>query len=216
VEQGRWSHTSDRFYSKQILGTPSLRAKAQEKSSGAQSEIWENIAAQNRKMGVASATNAYQDAYSKKENMSYIQNIEQKMKDIPYLHSDTVGVVIGINGEVVSVDVFANPKLFSKQWPKILKSSALSSIRKQKSGILDRNKAAQFLRSFIDRTYHRKAGLDLGTEYSSIDSYANIQALAYERGTVHLSGFPHKKDRIKVIGENRTFQRPFQHRNHIP
>jgi hypothetical protein len=199
VERGRWNETSGGFTSKQNLGTPALRATAQKKSAAAQSEIWERIALDNRKMGVASATEAYQDAYEKEENRAAILKIEKKMKDIPRLQDDTVGVIIGVGGEIVSADIFVNPKLFAKQWPKILKSSALSSLGGPKTSSLERDKAAAFLRSLLDRRYRTQSGLDLGTEYTSSGPDANIQALAYRSGVLHLSGFPQEKDRIKVV-----------------
>jgi hypothetical protein len=155
-------------------------------------------------MGVASATGAYQDAYDKEENRARISKIEEKMRNLPRLHADTVGVVIGLGAEVVSTDIFANPDLFIKQWPKILKSSALSSFGSAKGGSLDRTEAAEFLRSFMDRKYRSQSGLDLGVEYTSIDSEANIQALAYNDGVVHLAGFPQQEDRIKVIRDDRS------------
>jgi hypothetical protein len=199
VEHGRWNQTSNRFYSKQNLGTPALRAKAQAKSPAAQKEIWATIADQNRKLGVTSASDAYQQAFEKEENRALIQKVEKKMQDIPRLHADAVGVVIGLDGEMVSVDIFANPSLFTKQWPKILRSSALSSIQRSNRGTLSRDEAAEFLRSLMDRKYRSKTGLDLGFEYSSADTAANILALSYQERVVHLSGFPQEKERIKVI-----------------
>ena len=83
VEQGRWTHVSQGFSSKKNLGTPALRARAQEKSPSAQSEIWGKIAEENSVMGVASATGAYQDAYDKEENRDRISRIEEKMADLP-------------------------------------------------------------------------------------------------------------------------------------
>lgn len=203
VEQGRWTHVSQSFFSKQNLGTPALRAKAQERSPAAQSEIWGKIAEENQVMGVSSRTEAYQDAYEKDENRARIAKIEEKMRDIPRLHADTVGVVIGLGNEVVSADIFANPDLFLRQWPKILKSSALSSLGTAKGGALDRNAAAGFLRSFTDRKFRSQAGLDLGIEYSSVDAAANIQALAYNESLLHLAAFPQEDDRIKVISDDR-------------
>jgi hypothetical protein len=208
VEQGRWTHVSHSFSSKQNLGTPALRARAQEKSPAAQSEIWTRIAEENQVMGVVSATGAYQDAYEKEENRTRILKIEEKMRDLPRLHADTVGVVIGIGAEVVSADVFANPDLFLKQWPKILKSSALSSFGSVRGATLDRNAAAEFLRSFPDRKYRFQSGLDLGVEWTSIDSEASIQALAHNDGVVHLAAFPQGEDRIKVIRQEQGDQRP--------
>ncbi|OGD17875.1 MAG: hypothetical protein A2W03_17745 [Candidatus Aminicenantes bacterium RBG_16_63_16] len=203
VEQGRWTHISQNFFSKQNLGTPALRARAQEKSPAAQSQIWGKIAEENEVMGVSSSTGAYQDAYEKDENRARIMKIEEKMSGIPRLHADTVGVVVGLGGEVVSADIFTNPDLFLKQWPKILKSSALSSLGSAKGGALDRNAAAGFLESFMGRKYRSQAGLDLGLEYSAIDSAANIQALVYNDATLHLAGFPQDEDRLKVIRDDR-------------
>lgn len=199
VEQGRWHQTSRGFTSKQNLGTPALRAAAQKKGAAAQSEIWERIASENMKMGVGSPTEAYQDAYENEDVRAAIRGIEKKMKDAPFLQDDTVGVVIGIGGEPASVDIFANPGLFAKQWPKILKSSALSSYDGHKGRPLQRERAARFLRSFMDRKYRAQSGLDLGTMYTSSDSDVNIQALAHKNGVIHLSGFPQEKDRIKVV-----------------
>jgi hypothetical protein len=199
VEHGRWSQTSDRFYSKQNLGTPALRAVAQERPASAQSEIWSRIADQNMKMGVSSRTNAFQEAFEKEENRELIQKVEKKLADLPRLHDDTVGVVIGLNGRVTSVDIFVNPGLFAKQWPKILRSSALSSIGHKKGRPLDRSQASRFLQSFLKRRYRSKSGLDLGHEYSSSESDANIQALVYRKSVIHCSAFPQEDDRIKVI-----------------
>jgi hypothetical protein len=199
VEHGRWSATSGQFTSKKNLGTPEMRAKAQKKSPSAQSEIWAGIADQNRKMAVASPTEAYQEAFDKEENLAVIQKIEKKMKVFPRLHDDTVGVIIGLRGKLVSVDIFATPGLFAEQWPKILRSSALSSIGDPGKNDLDRGRAAEFLKSFLDRTYRRQAGLDLGFEYSSTATDAHILALSFQNNIVHLSAFPQEKDRVKVL-----------------
>ncbi len=198
VEHGRWSATSSHFTSKKNLGTPEMRAKAQKKSPSAQSEIWAGIAEQNRKMDVASPTEAYQEAFDKEENQAVIQRIENKMNTIPRLQYDAVGVIIGLRGELVSVDIFANPGLFAEQWPKILRSSALSSIGGRGKSALDRSRAAEFLKSFLDRTYRRQAGADLGYEYTSTASDIHILALSYRGRVVHLSAFPQEEDRIKV------------------
>ncbi len=204
VEHGRWSAASSQFTSKKNLGTPAMRAKAQKKSPSAQSEIWAAIADQNRKMAVASPTEAYQEAFEKEENRAVIQKIEKKMKVFPRLNDDAVGVIIGLRGKLVSVDIFATPGLFAKQWPKILRSSALSSIGDPGKDNLDRGQTAEFLESFVDRSYRRQAGLDLGFEYTSTASDAHIQALSFRDKVVHLSAFPQEKDRIKVLRQDRS------------
>jgi len=199
VEQGRWTITSQNFYSKSNLGTYQLRAKATEKAPAAQSEIWSEVQSQNSRLNVASGTNAYQDAYDKQENKAAIAGIERKMNDDLRLADDTVGVVIGLGGRVVSLDIFANAALFKKQWPKILRSSALSALQGDPSGQVSQKDAADFLKGLAGKEYRRKPALDLGYELETSDSAALAKALVYPEAVIHLSGFPQEEGRKKVI-----------------
>jgi ARG and Rhodanese-Phosphatase-superfamily-associated Protein domain len=203
VEHGRWTQTSGTFTTKGNIGTFALRAKAQLQEVEAQSAIWDKISEENRKMGVAAPTSAYQAAYDAAPNKEKIQVIEEKMAAIPRLYKDTVGVVIALGGRVVSVDIFANPALFTKQWPKILRSSALSALTHETAGVLDQRAAAALLRTFPGQDYQIKKGLDLGMEYASAATETNIKALVYEGGVLHLAAFPQEDERLKVI-EDRT------------
>jgi hypothetical protein len=166
------------------------------------------VAEQNVRVGAASPTGAYQDAYESPANQKTIAEIEAKMASIPRLMKDTVGVVIGLGAEIVSADIFDDPGLFQKQWPKILRSAALSALGRQSKGTLGQTAAADFLKTFVDKTYQAKKGLDLGTEYSSLDAAANIQALVYENAVIHLAAFAQEgaakdsgrtEERLRVI-----------------
>jgi hypothetical protein len=198
VEQGRWTYTSRSFTSKSNLGTYKLRAKAAEQAPAAQSEIWNEVRAQNEKLDVASGTSAYQDAYDKEENKAAISGIERKMNENLRLADDTVGVVIGLGGRIVSMDVFANAALFKKQWPKILRSSALSALQGCSSGHISQKVAADFLKGLAGKEYKRKAALDLGYELETSDSAVMVKALNYKEAVIHMSGFPQGEDRIKI------------------
>lgn len=199
VEHGRWTAVSPNFTTKNNIGTYDLRAKAAGKGEAAQSEIWNSVAEQNVRVGVASPTSAYQDAYEAEGNKRKIQAIEEKMSAIPRLMRDTVGVVIALGGRIVSTDIFADPALFQKQWPKILRSSALSAIGHQGTGKLDQAAAADFLKGLMDKTYQQKKGLDLGIEHSCLDDDVTVQALAFENAVVHLAAFAQEGGRKKVI-----------------
>ena len=196
VEHGRWTQQTSIFYSKKNIGTHALRSIAQQKSQSAQSDIWDHISEKNSEMGVASATGAYQDAYDTEENRAKIQAIEKEMKSIPSLHEDTVGVLIAIGSRIVSADVFANPSLFKKQWPKILRASALSSISSSETGAIGRKEAVEFFRIFLTVPFRTKQGLDLGTEMEGSTETATIHALIINNDVLHLAAFPREKDRI--------------------
>lgn len=202
VEQGRWNFTSSNFYSKENLGTFKLRSVAQTKNPSAQSEIWNQIATENRKMGVTSDSSAYQAAYDKEENKAEILRIEQTFQNVPHLYEDTTGVIIGLAGKIVSVDIFANEGLFKKQWPKILKSSALSSISCNLAGNITQKEAVELLKRFFDLEYIQKPGIDLGIEYTYTDQSLNINSLTQKDKVVHLAGFPQEKERASVIQES--------------
>ena len=207
VEHGRWTQTTGTFTTKGNIGTFALRAKAQKQEPEAQSEIWDKISEENRKMGVAAPTSAYQAAYDAAPNKEKMQVIEEKMAAIPRLYRDTVGVVIALGGRVVSVDIFANPALFTKQWPKILRSSALSALTHETVGRLDQRAAAAMLRTFPAKEYQIKKGLDLGMDYTSVETEANIKALVYQGAVLHLAAFPQEDSRMKVIDDPTDDQR---------
>jgi hypothetical protein len=148
---------------------------------------------------VASPTGAYQDAYESPANKKTIAEIEGRMAEIPRLMEDTVGVVIGLGGRIVSADVFEDTSLFRKQWPKILRSAALSALGLKAKGELKPEAAADFLKSFVDKTYQVKKGLDLGMEYSCLDEAVNIQALGLDGVVIHLAAFA-QEDGKKLPG----------------
>jgi hypothetical protein len=199
VEHGRWTAVTPNFTTRNNIGTYDLRAKAAGKGETAQSEIWNSVAEQNARVGVASPTSAYQDAYEAEGNKRKIQAIEEKMSAIPRLMKDTVGVVIALGGRIVSADIFADAVLFQKQWPKILRSSALSAIGHQGTGKLDQASAATFLKALVDKNYQQKKSLDLGIEYSCLDDDVTVQALAFDGAVVHLAAFAQQGGLKKVI-----------------
>ncbi len=188
VEQNRWQYQSEKFYSKQNLGTWNLRSTAQYAPVGAQSAIWGNIETAQREMGVRSSTNAYQDTYDQKGVRDKIVKHERHFSRIPQLRRDTVGVVVGVGGRIVNADLFANPALFQKLWPKILKSSALAAIGSRRSGSVSQEDAAWFIRRLYDTSYQRKSAVDLGAEFSAYEG-SNVNVIVCRNAVIHLSAF---------------------------
>ncbi len=201
VEAGRWTVTTKSFTTRNNLGTFDLRAKAAARGDGAQREIWDRVAEQNARVGVASPTSAYQDAYESESNKKKIAEIETRMAAIPRLMKDTVGVVIGLGDRVVSADIFADPSLFQKQWPKILRSSSLAALGHGRGGVLAQAAAADFLKALADKGYKSKKGLDLGMELSCLDDEVNVQALILNDAVIHLAAFSQEESGSK--GEHR-------------
>jgi hypothetical protein len=212
VEQGRWSHQTREFYSKKNLGTYSLRALAQKASGGAQSSIWDKVTGLNARNRVSSGSQAYQDAYEAPAVRQKIECYERRMQAIPRMYEDTIGVIVGVGGRIVSVDIFANPELFKKFWPKIVKASALTALSSDAGGTITQDDAIDFLRLLHDKEYIEKTAIDLGRELSLVDRYINVNALSYRNVVLHLAAFTEEngkeffhsssggEQRMRVIG----------------
>ena len=205
VEQGRWTYQSDKFYSKQNLGTHTLRAEAQYGGGTAQYEIWDKISKSVSKNRVNSKTDAYQDIYETEEVKRKIIPYEQQMRKVPRLYEDTIGVVVGVGNKIVSVDIFANPYIFKKLWSKLLKSSALSAITCKTYGSITSDDAVNFLRILHNEIYTQKPGIDLGFEFYSVEDI-NINALVYRNAVIHLAAF-YQEEKEKILQRNNSERR---------
>lgn len=199
VEQGRWTQVSDKFYSKNNLGHYRMRSLAQKAQRNAQSEIWESVKDFGARFSVSSRTQAYQDISDDREVKRKVRVYEERMINVPRLNRDTVGVVVAVGGQVVSADIFSNPQLFQKLWPKILKSSAFSAISCERSGRASQEQAAQFLRNLLYCSYYHRPAIDAGDEFSATSS-TEISALVYNRKVVHLAAF-HQVDSYSYTGQ---------------
>jgi hypothetical protein len=190
VEQGRWTYESETFYSKENLGTPSLRAEGQKASDAAQTEIWDRVSTMCERSGAGSSSSHFQAAFESEEAGREIAEYEKQMERIPALYPDAIGVVIGVGAAITSVDIFANPSVFRELWPKLLKSSALAAVCRKASGSISQADAVRFLRAAHNMHYVRKPAIDLGQEHSAADSELNVNALVHGDAVIHLAVFP--------------------------
>jgi len=190
VEQGRWTYESETFYSKENLGTPSLRAESQKASDAAQTEIWVRVSTMCERSRAATGSSRFQAAFESEEAGREIAEYEKHMERIPALYPDAIGVVIGVGAAITSADIFANPDVFRELWPKLLKSSALAAVCRKASGSVGQADAAGFLRAAHNMHYVRKPAIDLGEEHSATNSDLNANALVRGDAVIHLAAFP--------------------------
>jgi hypothetical protein len=124
VEHGRWHGKSHEFKSGQAVGIGSVRTALQFKS---QQDVWDEVAKACEKNQAASASGTYGAMLSNDE-------IESRSK--PFLETmnkgitgeEMVGLIMALNGEVVCVDIFTNPKYFTKVKDKLIKAYVLDAI----------------------------------------------------------------------------------------
>ena len=191
VEAGRWHHVSGQFESEKNLGTYTMRGAAQGSSGNNQSKIWNKVAESNRRMGVSSDTEAYQDAFRTEEVAKLVSDAEQKFKDLPLLENDTVGVVIGLGDQIIGVDIFSDPNLFQALWPKIIRACVLAMVEYEKESTLSGNRAEQFLNALQWLHYAQRRGVDLGSEYYGFLNELSVSSLVCGDTVIHLGAVPH-------------------------
>ncbi|HEX8117941.1 MAG TPA: DUF6569 family protein [Pyrinomonadaceae bacterium] len=106
-----------KFSSLGALAHPKLRGAAQDKK--AQSEVWNEVSANNARLGTTNGTDTYQEVYANKKVSAqmgdYLRALEREV-----LQPGVVGVVVARNGRAVWADVFASQRLFASYWPKLL------------------------------------------------------------------------------------------------
>jgi len=108
-------------------GSLSKSARIAVQSGEGQGKVWDEVATENAKSGVKFDTGTfsanYADEASAERLTPYIDTLKQPIEQSPNI----VGVIVAVNGEVHSLDVFESTPLFQKLWPKLLKSYALDA-----------------------------------------------------------------------------------------
>ncbi len=191
VESGRWHHVSGEFKSEKNLGTYSMRAAAQGASGNNQTEVWNKVAESNRKLGVRSDTEAYQDAFRSEEVVQLVSDVEQKLKDLPRMERGTTGVIVAVGQRIIGLDIFSSPELFASLWPKIVKACVAAMAGYQKDESLSGVEAQQFLNALKWMRYSRRPGVDLGFEYFGELNDFGVNGLVCDDAVCHLGAVPY-------------------------
>src|SRR5437762_1591989 len=86
-----------------------------------QQKVWDEVAKQNAKNSVETASGTFTANYSEADSIDRLTPfLEELLKPIDET-DNVVGVIVAVNGQVASMDVFASTPLFRKLWPKLLK-----------------------------------------------------------------------------------------------
>lgn len=124
VEHGRWHGETVVFKSGGAVGCKDVRSALQFKE---QQDVWDEVARTCGEVEVETGSGTYGAILSS-------ENVEAKSK--PFLDAmhvgldgeGMVGMIVALNGEIVCVDIFANPKFFAKVKEKLVKAYVLDAL----------------------------------------------------------------------------------------
>jgi hypothetical protein len=124
VEPGRWHGRSEKFRSGGGLGSRAVRSALQFKG---QQDVWNEVGKACKENDAVSESGTYRTILSSKSvdrrSKPFLDAMNKGLRD-----DDMVGMIMALNGEVVCVDIFANPKFFAKVKDKLLKAYVLDAI----------------------------------------------------------------------------------------
>ena len=189
-EQYRWSpRLSNKISTSESLYFSSGRANNAADINtklSKQCRIWSEISEKISDFNVKSFTNSVGQIYKKKKvNVEEIVNFFK----IP---SEAVGVALGINNQLVNIDIFSNNCMLQIYLPKIIRSIALDSFKKiSKKSYLKKKEVHRFLRQIHQANKQKRKVVEgtLGEELQFNSESVAGSILYHKEQTVHFSAF---------------------------
>jgi hypothetical protein len=96
----------------------------------AQQKVWDGVEEKNSKLKIRNQTGTYRDALTMKGGdartsaPAYVKSLSGSLGSDAHV----VGVVAVVNGKIIAADIFSDPVLFRKLWPKLLRSYAADAV----------------------------------------------------------------------------------------
>ena len=151
-----------------------------------QCRIWSEISEKISDFNVKSFTNSVNQIYKKKKG-----NVEEIVNFFK-IPSEAVGVALGINHQLVNIDIFSNNCMLQIYLPKIIRSIALDSFKKiSKKSYLKKKDVHRFLRQIHQANKQKRKVVEgsLGEELQFNSESVAGSILYHKEQTVHFSAF---------------------------
>lgn len=186
VEHGRWTHVSPEFKSEELLAPNALRKTA--KITERQSDVWDEIASRQDRLGIASETRTVRASYADDKVQAEINEYVQQFERIPVLSHSTVGVIVTTGDRIICCDIFANNTLLTKLWKKLVKSYAMDALDGDKATVT-KDMVMAFLASLENARYISTGTPGLGS-LMKIESNGGKGSALVHTSVVHMDFFP--------------------------
>lgn len=123
VEQGRWNEGRRDFESKASFAQPGLRREVYAKAD--QSRVWSAVARSTQAAAAPSPTGSYQQVY---EQPAVRQQLDAAERDLgARIDAGALGAAVFVGTSLTGIDVFRDPGLFTREWPKLLRAHAVEA-----------------------------------------------------------------------------------------
>ncbi|HEV8310935.1 MAG TPA: DUF6569 family protein [Methylomirabilota bacterium] len=185
VEQGRWAGRAKEFGARGSFAAPGLRSKVLEKAG--QGRVWAEVDRYARRAAAPSTTQSYQAIYDKPEVKAQLREAERGLDS--RAAPGALGAAVFVGRTLAGLDLFFEPDLFAREWPKLLRAQALDAYGRPEAPDPDqgpaRARAEDLLRAAatIEGTLHANAGAGRVFEYRAAGQQGS--ALLFEGRVMH-------------------------------
>jgi hypothetical protein len=213
VEHGRWSYQGANFGTENNTAPISVRQKASQSQS--QSEVWNEVSANNSTVEARSDTGSLSAAYKAPAVIQAREEYAAAFTGLLKNHPAATGVVVLIGDQVLVADLFASRRLFEKLWDKLLESYIVEAARRSRekapSGVAS---AQEFLDLAREAAVETTSTAGAGRGFELKARRVSGQGLALEGAVVHLALFPITAE--EPAGRSTPLQRQYPQINQAP
>jgi hypothetical protein len=125
VEQGRWAGRSKEFEAKGSFAAPGLRSRLMEKTD--QARVWAEVDRYARAAAAPSPSRDYQAVYEQPDVKAHVEGAARDLGEPP---AAALGAAVFVGRALAGLDLFGDPSLFARQWPKLLRAQALDAYQR--------------------------------------------------------------------------------------
>ena len=137
VEAGRWNEGRREFESKGSFAAPGLRSQVLSRAD--QGRVWSEVDRYAREAAAPSPTASFQAVYDKTEVRAHVEATERGLP----APGQALGAAVFVGGRLTGIDLFHDPGLFARLWPKLLRAHALEAYgRSTRGGLVGPGEAA--------------------------------------------------------------------------
>ena len=200
VEQGRWRQLSPSFEAAPFVSNSHLRRiKAQAQAAQplargvAQGQVWDEVRAQQRRMGVSSPTAASRDTFE--AHAAQVKKLEDAFPAAP----GQCGAVLGL-GDELCLDVVSRPDAFALLWPKLRAGYLLDALERLGGRATSISRIDAFVTSVGEVPVTRGPSAGLGEDLRLRGTGVLGSGLELDGETIQLSAFTSEDAGARAFG----------------
>ncbi len=200
VEQGRWSRRSDAFDSALHISNSHLRRvkantlAAQPLARGvAQGAVWDEVRAQQSRLGVHSETAAHRDTFA--AHAKRLKRLESAFALVP----GQCGAVLGL-GDDLCLDAVSRPAAFALLWPKLRAGYLLDALERLDGRATSVDRISAFAAEVGDAHVTRGPSAGLGEDLRLRGPRVIGSGLELDGETIQLSAFTSEDGGSRAFG----------------